>query len=214
MRKRQGIRALAAAAVALALLAGCASEPRSSARPPQTQQQDDTSLANRQPIERQQQEPDAPNPEPKLEGPAPDHMGMPPQYDVLPIWPASGMISFPHELDDGFTGGTDINDYDSFVSSLYTDDDYNLVSVRVADNFYSYNGRDSLYSDMRYIDGVLCGSTVGVSSSEINSRICWMVGTDGVVWMSSYSADISYQDLAGYTKTVYASLVESAAEGQ
>ena len=127
----------------------------------------------------------------------PDHMGMPPQYEPQPLWPASGVVAFPHEIGDGFTGGTDINVNSFFVSSVYTDDNYNLLSVRVADNFYGYNGRDYGYSNLHYVDGVLCGGNGGSSGTEIYSRTCWIIGTDGETWMTSYSADISYEDLAG-----------------
>ena len=106
-------------------------------------------------------------------------MGMPPQYEPQPLWPASGVVAFPHEIGDGFTGGTDINVNSFFVSSVYTDDNYNLLSVRVADNFYGYNGRDYGYSNLHYVDGVLCGGNGGSSGTEIYSRTCWIIGTDG-----------------------------------
>ncbi|MGO3226262.1 MAG: hypothetical protein ACTIKK_05920 [Agrococcus casei] len=205
MRKRHGITAMVATAAALTLLAGCASDASYQARPPQSQQeqQDGASMPNREPAPAES----APDGET-----TPDHMGMPPQYEPQPLWPASGVVEFPHEVGDGFTGGTDINVNSFFVSSVYTDDNYNLLSVRVADNFYGYNGRDYGYSNLHYVDGVLCGGNGGSSGTEIYSRTCWIIGTDGETWMTSYSADISYEDLSGYLQVVHESLVANAAD--
>ncbi|MGO3757836.1 MAG: hypothetical protein ACTJGQ_03130 [Agrococcus casei] len=205
MRKRQGITALVATVAAVTLLAGCASNATPQARPQQTQQeqQHDGTLPNRESA--------ADESEPSGEH-TPDHMGMPPPYEPQPLWPESGVVEFPHEVGDGFTGGTDVNVTTFFVSSVYTDNDYNLLSVRVADNFYGYNARDYSYSNLHYVDGVLCGGNGGSSESEIYSRTCWIIGTDGETWMTSYSADISYEDLAGYLRVVHDALVANAAD--
>ena len=141
-------------------------------------------------------------------------MGMEPPYEPQPLWPASGTPEFPSSLPNGFTGGTDIDDLGMFMTTLYSDNDYNLVSVRLSDTFLNYNAREHLNEDFRYVDDVLCAGSVSSTDGEIMSRTCWLLGTDGTLWASSYSEAVTYNDLAEYLQTVYDHLAENAREQQ
>lgn len=209
MRKKRMLSAAAALGLAI-VLSGCASSQAGDARPLATQEQRDESAKqverDRTPVQPE------PSPSDDVLDPPPDHLGMEPPYEPQQLWPDAGAPEFPTTLGNGFTGGTEISDSGMFISTLYSDDDYNLVSVRLSDTYFNYNGRDLVYEGFRYVDGVLCAASVGSDDGEIMSRACWLVGSDGVTWATSYSASVTYDDLAGYLQTIYDHLAANARE--
>lgn len=209
MRRGRKVSVLATVVALATVLAGCASSDAGDARPIEPESQQTQQDSSRSP----QSSTDDEGIDVGPLGESPDHMGMPPEYEPLQILPASGEPQFPAAVGDGFEGGTEINEYDYFTSTMYTDDDYNILSVRVANHYLQYNTRDLNYDNLHYVDGVLCGSSTVSGQSEVGSRSCWMLGTEGTVWISSYSAEISFEELSAYLQRVYSYMAEHAKSG-
>lgn len=214
-RSRGGrtFRVLALLTLATLPLAACSSAVSPDVSPPTgpAPQSDKSPLKERE-LTPQDRDPDGSEGEAleREDGSTPRHDATPPRYEPEPLWPASGPLEFPGRLGP-FDHSSQTSEYSNFVTTIYTDTNYQILSVTVGSDYFGYNSRLENYDNLQYSGAAVCGTDNTQSNSEIAWTTCFMVGSDGYVAVTAYATSkVDMTELAGYAEDLYRALTDNA----